>query len=468
MINNQENQMRKNTPGKNTSLLIIALMFILTLVIVSAVHALDNETNSTDNTTGTINEDGTGRILVNSNDDSDSDLDDTSSGEDSSSITSSPSDEVKYDDTPRTFAPYSTDPQSTSPWIVYVSPVNNEEDISRYEKIVIIFSEDMNPSTIDENSIVVMQRLTPDENMEDMNDSDNDTSNIYREKNIEGTVEYSGRTATFTPDVPFSPDQEFGNVFTVTVTSGAQDLDGNSISQEYMWSFTTGEDSFNAGATTAQLDQDIPPAGSTGTTTQPPVEATPEAPITQPQTEPTTTAFPWAWVVGGLLLLLMALLLFALPLSRSTRRDTTRRTNTANTFGDVYPVSDIDGIGPAHTRSLAGMGIRNTKQLWEADTTKVARQTGASFNSVRSWQHMSELASVRGVGPRYADLLEKSGIHSVAQLQEYDADELHNIVRKKQNIAKVNIEEPPAHATVENWISEARDHRFSTTEGEIA
>jgi hypothetical protein len=52
---------------------------------------------------------------------------------------------------------------------------------------------------------------------------------------VTGSVSYSGTTATFLPATALA-----GNtVYTVTITTGAKDAAGNSLSANYTWSFTT-------------------------------------------------------------------------------------------------------------------------------------------------------------------------------------------------------------------------------------
>jgi len=342
---------------------------------------------------------------------------------------------------------------TTRPTILSVSPANNEKDISRIEQVTVVFSEAMNPSTINANTVTVMQRSTPE-------------LGVYRATAIEGEVTYAGRTATFTSNALLSPNQQYGNVFTVTITSGAEDLAGNSLSRNYVWSFTTGKDPFYTDATTSQLDQS--PAPISGSV----VAATPTQPsiVAAPTTAPVATAFPWAWLIGGLLALLLIALLFALATNRKTVKETSPAKETvivkgtnSNPFGDVHPVIDLEGIGPEYNEKLQEMGIKNTKQLWEADAFKVARETGAPLSSVKSWQHMAELASVKDIGPQYAELLERSGIHSIAQLKNYNPNKLLKLIKKKQNSLKINIQgNHPGNAMVEHWIDEANDHKYGT------
>lgn len=159
--------------------------------------------------------------------------------------------------------------------------------------------------------------------------------------------------------------------------------------------------------------------------------------------------------------------IFAFP-----RRDTHRKTAAAKSpaafsadpFGDVYPVVEVEGISPEYNARLQAMGIVDTHQLWKADAEKVAKKAGVPVLTVHNWQDMAELSSVRGIGPQHAELLERSGIHTVEQLRKADPDELLSLVRKKQESLKVNIEgNRPSHSTIEHWIEEARGKKGSPT-----
>jgi len=55
---------------------------------------------------------------------------------------------------------------------------------------------------------------------------------------ITGMVTYVGVTATFTTDV----DLDFDTQYTATITSGAEDLAGNALAADCVWTFTTGLD----------------------------------------------------------------------------------------------------------------------------------------------------------------------------------------------------------------------------------
>lgn len=340
---------------------------------------------------------------------------------------------------------------STSPTILYVSIKNNEQNVLTTDQILVVFNKDMDPSTINSNTFTLTQRTTPEIGSKLVE---------YRSNEIDGTVTYKGRTATFTPNSPLYPNNEYGNVFTVTITTGAKDLLGNSISQNYMWSFTTGDNPFNTGLTTSQLDQS--PNGINEITV-----AFPSQNVVTPITTSTTVKnkFPWAWVIGWLFLFFLVVLIYLFVLIPKTKKNKRIIGKTqSNPFGHIHPVIDLEGIGPVYNKQLHAMGIMNTKQLWEADPKKIMRETGVPLSVIKSWQSMAELASVKDIGPQYAELLERSGVHSISQLKNYDPKALLKLVHKKMNSLKVNIMgSSPGHVMVEHWIHEARNHRFSNS-----
>ncbi len=109
-----------------------------------------------------------------------------------------------------------SDPDSTVPVINAVNTGNGGSVFPVDGSIVVQFSEAMDPDTINVNTFIVTVN-----------------SNV-----VQGTVEYNSATnsAIFTPDSPLS-----GNTtYTVDLTTGIRDQSGNSIADDYTWSFTTG------------------------------------------------------------------------------------------------------------------------------------------------------------------------------------------------------------------------------------
>ena len=108
--------------------------------------------------------------------------------------------------------PATTD--TTAPSIVSTTPLDEDTEVALGGNLAVTFSEAMDPTTITEVTLTLKQGT----------------------KAIDGTVAYSGVTATFEPDSAL----ETGTVYSATLTTGATDLAGNALDAAHTWSFTTG------------------------------------------------------------------------------------------------------------------------------------------------------------------------------------------------------------------------------------
>ena len=102
------------------------------------------------------------------------------------------------------------------PTVVSVAPPIGSSGICPGTLVVATFSEAMNPSTINTTTFTLTAPgPTP----------------------VAGTVTYdvSSYAATFTPTSPLALD----TTYTATITTGAQDLAGDSLASDYVWTFTT-------------------------------------------------------------------------------------------------------------------------------------------------------------------------------------------------------------------------------------
>ncbi len=102
----------------------------------------------------------------------------------------------------------------TAPTVVTTDPVNNATGVVLNKVISATFSEAMNPSTINATSFTLMLGATI----------------------VPGVVTYSGSTAFFTPNIVLLP----GAVYTATITTGARNVAGTPLANNYVWTFTTG------------------------------------------------------------------------------------------------------------------------------------------------------------------------------------------------------------------------------------
>jgi hypothetical protein len=105
-------------------------------------------------------------------------------------------------------------PLYTIPSVSSTVPANADTGVALNQKVVAIFSEEMDSLTITTATFIVKAGII----------------------DISGFVSYSGVTATFTPAVNLTAS----TIYTCTITTGAKDLTGNSLVANYVWTFTTG------------------------------------------------------------------------------------------------------------------------------------------------------------------------------------------------------------------------------------
>lgn len=101
-----------------------------------------------------------------------------------------------------------------APVIFSTSPMNNEEDVERNKVVEIVFDQAMNPSTINSSTITLWLGSSP----------------------VNGTVDYSGTTATFTS----AGVMHAQTTYTARVTTGVRSTNGFALANNTEWNFTTG------------------------------------------------------------------------------------------------------------------------------------------------------------------------------------------------------------------------------------
>jgi hypothetical protein len=126
---------------------------------------------------------------------------------------------------------------STAPTVTLVDPANGATNVPTGNRLTATFSEAMDPATIDTTTFTV---------------SDGETT-------VPGAVTYSGVTAVFTPTSPLSNS----TTYFATITTGARDLAGNALANNYAWSFRTGVLT-TADSTRPRVSRTINANGATG------------------------------------------------------------------------------------------------------------------------------------------------------------------------------------------------------------
>lgn len=100
------------------------------------------------------------------------------------------------------------------PIVISTDPADDATGVALNKKISATFSEAMNPLTLNNSTFLINNGATA----------------------ITGVVTYSGNTALFSPAINLLPN----TTYTGTITTGVKDPAGNSIANDYIWTFTTG------------------------------------------------------------------------------------------------------------------------------------------------------------------------------------------------------------------------------------
>jgi predicted flap endonuclease-1-like 5' DNA nuclease len=125
-----------------------------------------------------------------------------------------------------------------------------------------------------------------------------------------------------------------------------------------------------------------------------------------------------------------------------------------------YPITDIEGIGPAFADRLKGLRIRTTSRLLEAAKNvrgrkALAEVTGIEPQRILKWANMADMMRIKGIGEEYSELLEAAGVDTVRELKHRNPKKL------AQAMAKANTERKlvrllPSEKAITKWIAEAK------------
>lgn len=123
-------------------------------------------------------------------------------------------------------------------------------------------------------------------------------------------------------------------------------------------------------------------------------------------------------------------------------------------------VIDIEGIGSVHEASLAKAGIKTVEELLQKGATpkgrdELAKLTGISKALILKWINHADLFRIRGVAGEYAELLEATGVDTVAELAQRKAENLFAAMTKVNEEKKL-VRTLPNAAQVAQWVQEAK------------
>lgn len=123
-------------------------------------------------------------------------------------------------------------------------------------------------------------------------------------------------------------------------------------------------------------------------------------------------------------------------------------------------IMDVEGIGPAYKKKLAGIGIKTTDALLEAGATpkgrkELAEKTGIGDALILEWVNLSDLYRIKGVGSEYSDLLEEAGVDTIVELSKRVPknlfDKMVEVNDKKKLVRKM-----PTAEQIADWVDQAK------------
>lgn len=125
------------------------------------------------------------------------------------------------------------------------------------------------------------------------------------------------------------------------------------------------------------------------------------------------------------------------------------------------PITSIEGIGPINEGKLGKAGIKSVEQLLERGASKKGRKelaeiTGIDESKLLTFVNMADLFRINGIASQFAELLKASGVDTVKELRNRNAENLHKALvdtNEEKKLTRV----VPALSQIENFIGQAKD-----------
>jgi predicted flap endonuclease-1-like 5' DNA nuclease len=124
-------------------------------------------------------------------------------------------------------------------------------------------------------------------------------------------------------------------------------------------------------------------------------------------------------------------------------------------------IQQIEGIGPKYAEQLKQAGISTTEKLLEVGGNKAGRKMLAEKTMINeklilTWVNMADLFRINGVAGQFAELLKGSGVDTVKELRNRNAENL-SAKMAEVNEAKHLCKVSPSVITVTKWVEQAKE-----------
>ncbi len=123
-------------------------------------------------------------------------------------------------------------------------------------------------------------------------------------------------------------------------------------------------------------------------------------------------------------------------------------------------IAEIEGIGPAYAEKLGKANIKTVEGLLKDGASKKGRQaiaeaSGIDEGKILDWVNMADLFRIKGVAGQFAELLKASGVDTVKELRNRNAENLHAKL-VEVNEAKKLTKVVPGVEKIAAFIEEAK------------
>ncbi|HNU78264.1 MAG: DUF4332 domain-containing protein [Prolixibacteraceae bacterium] len=124
-------------------------------------------------------------------------------------------------------------------------------------------------------------------------------------------------------------------------------------------------------------------------------------------------------------------------------------------------IIEIEGIGPVYAEKLNKAGVVTIEGLLEKGATRAGRkaiadQSGVDESKILNWVNKADLFRIKGVGPQFSELLEAAGVDTVKELRNRNAENLYAKLVEVQAEKKIT-RAVPALKQVSNFIEQAKN-----------
>ena len=123
-------------------------------------------------------------------------------------------------------------------------------------------------------------------------------------------------------------------------------------------------------------------------------------------------------------------------------------------------IEEVEGIGPVYAQKLNAVGVKTDADMLDRSGSakgraELASQTGINASLILKWANHVDLMRISGVGPQYAELLESSGVDTVKELAQRNAENL-TVKLVEVNAQKNLAGTSPSASQVTHWIDQAK------------